>query len=140
MARNVVIYGGAEIRKPSRLSIGENTIVGHKAILDASMGLTIGKNVNLSTGAWIWTLQHDVQDPMFGLTGGAVIIKDYAWVSCRTVILPGVTIGEGAIIAAGAVVTKDVPDYAIVGGVPATVMGTRNNNLVYELGSHISFV
>ena len=140
MGNKVVIYGGAEIRSPRLLSIGDYSIVGHNAILDARKGLEIGRNANLSTGVWIWTLEHDPQDPDFKVKGGKVTIKDYAWLSCRTIILPGVTIGEGAIVAAGAVVTKDVPDYAIVSGIPATVTGTRTRNLRYQLGTHIPFV
>lgn len=133
MGKKVVIYGGAEIRSPCRLSIGENSIIGHYAILDARMGIEIGGNVNFSHAAWIWPLQHDPQNPNFRTKEGKVIIKDYAWISCRTIILPGVTIGKGAVIAAGAVVTKDVPDYAIVAGVPAEVVGTRTKNLSYQL-------
>ncbi|RJP85623.1 MAG: acyltransferase [Desulfobacteraceae bacterium] len=140
MAKGVVIYGGVEIRNPRQLKVGENSIVGHRSILDARRGLTIGENVNLSTGVWIWTLEHDYQDPHFGTKGGEVLIKDYAWVSCRTVILPGITIGKCAVVAAGAVVTKDVPDYAIVGGVPAKVIGTRLSNIEYELGSYLPFI
>lgn len=140
MAKGVVIYGGVEIRNPRQLKIGENSIIGHRSILDARRGLTIGKNVNLSTGVWIWTMEHDYQDPHFGTKGGEVLIKDYAWVSCRTVILPGVTIGTGAVVAAGAVVTKDVPDYAIVGGVPAKVIGMRSSNVEYQLGKYLPFI
>ncbi len=140
MGNKVVIYGGAEIRSPRLLSIGDYSTVGHYAILDARKEIEIGKNVNLSTGVWIWTLQHDPQDPDFKTKGGKVIIKDYAWISCRATILPGVTIGEGAVVAAGAVVTKDVPDYSIVAGVPAEVIGTRAKNLRYQLGAYIPFV
>ena len=140
IGNGVVIYGGAEIRTPKLLSIGKKSIIGHKAILDARNGLEIGKNVNLSTGVWIWTLQHDPHDPNFATKGGKVTIKDYAWLSCRTVILPGITVGEGAVVAAGAVVTKDVPDYSIVGGIPAMVIGSRTKKLKYELGEYIHFV
>jgi acetyltransferase-like isoleucine patch superfamily enzyme len=134
IAKSVVLYGGAEIRAARKLSIGEDTTIGHCAVLDARGGLTIGKNVNFSTGVWIWTLQHDPHDPAFGLKMAPVVVKDYAWLSSRTVILPGVIIGEGAVVASGAVVTKDVPDYAIVGGVPAKVIGERPRNLKYTLG------
>ena len=75
MGKDVVIYGGVEIRNPRQLKIGENSIIGHRSILDARRGLTIGKNVNLSTGVWIWTLEHDYQDPHFGTKGGEVLIK-----------------------------------------------------------------
>lgn len=140
LGKNVVIYGRAEIRNPAGLSIGDNTIIGHYAILDARAGLTIGKNVNFSTGVWIWTAQHDPQDPLFGPKDAPVVIKDYAWLSCRTVILPGVTIGEGAVVAAGAVVTDDVPNYTIVAGVPAKIIGKRKKGLKYTLGSYIPFI
>lgn len=135
IAKTVVLYGGAEIRTPRKLTIGTDTTIGHHAILDARGGLTIGQNVNFSTGVWIWTQQHDPHDPDFAIKTAPVVVKDYAWLSCRTVILPGVTIGEGAVVAAGAVVTKDVPDYAIVGGVPAKVIGERPRNLCYTLGA-----
>ena len=140
MEKRVVIYGGVEIRNPRQLSIGENSIIGHRSILDARRGLQIGKNVNLSTGVWIWTLEHDYQDPQFRTKGGGVTIKDYAWLSCRTVILPGVTIGKGAVVAAGAVVTQDVPDYSVVGGTPAKIIGMRQPNLEYHLGEYLPFI
>lgn len=140
IANNVTIYKGAEIREPQSLIINQNTSIGHYAILDARRGIEIGKNVNFSTGVWIWTLQHDPQDPNFNSVGGKVTIKDYAWISCRTTILPGVTIGEGAVVAAGAVVTKDVDDYTIVAGVPAVPIGKRNRNLQYMLSGHIPFI
>ena len=108
-------------------------------MLDGRAGLTIGNSVNLSTGAWIWTMQHDVNDPQFAATKGAVVIEDYAWISSRTTILPGVTIGKGAVVAAGAVVTKSVAPYEIVGGIPAKKIGERDRNLTYTLGSCTAF-
>lgn len=140
MGKKAVIYGGSEIRSPGNLIIGDFSIIGHKAILDARGGLTIGINVNLSTGVWIWTEQHIPQDPDFKTIRAPVIIKDYAWLSTRSIILPGVTIGRGAVVAAGAVVTKDVPDYAIVAGVPAKIMGKRREDLRYNLGEFIPFI
>jgi acetyltransferase-like isoleucine patch superfamily enzyme len=133
------IYGGTEVRSPRNVRIGKHSSIGHHAILDGRMGLTIGENVNLGTGVWIWTLEHDPQSPDFATVGGPVTIEDYAWVSCRVVILPGVRIGRGAVVAAGAVVTKDVPPYAIVGGVPARVIGERTSDLRYQLTWHQPF-
>ncbi len=138
---NVVIYSGAEIRNPKALSIKNNCVIGHNAILDARFGITIEENVNLSTGVWIWTTQHDPQHELFKASGAPVYIKKFSWISCRTILLPGVTIGEGAVVAAGAVVTKDVADYTIVGGVPAKMIGARNRNLKYQLGEdYIHFI
>jgi len=84
-------------------------------------------------------MQHNVNDPDFRGESAPVIIGDYAWISCRTVLLPGVRIGEGAVVAAGAVVTKDVEPYAIVGGVPAKNIGERSQGLRYRLNSGMHF-
>lgn len=140
IGKDSVVYGGAEIRSPRNLVIGRNTSIGHHAILDARNGIRIGDNVNFSTGVWIWTEQHDPQDPDFATKKGGVEIGDYAWVSCRTVLLPGVKIGKGAVVAAGAVVVRDVPDYAIVGGVPAKVIGYRTRDLRYDLRGYLPFI
>ena len=139
ISRTAVIYGGAEIRSPRRIAIGEHTIIGHGAILDGRHGLRIGSNVNLSTGVWIWTAQHDPQSPDFASRGGPVVIGDYAWLSSRCTVLPGTRVGEGAVVAAGAVVTEDVPSYAIVGGVPARTIGHRTRDLRYELKGRQAF-
>ncbi|MEX2410225.1 MAG: acyltransferase [Candidatus Paceibacterota bacterium] len=133
--KKTVVYSGLEIRSPHKVKIQSNTIIGHDCILDGRNTITIGANVNLSSGVWIWTLQHDPQSSSFETTGGAVIIHDYAWISCRTVILPNVTIGEGAVVAAGAVVTSDVEPYSIVGGIPAKKIGERTKDLNYSLGN-----
>lgn len=141
--KNVVIYYGAEIRAPWRISIGEGTIIGDKVILDGRSGISIGKNVNFSTGVWLWTLQHDVNSPDFSSDGqdAPIVIGNRAWLSCRTVVLPGVSIGEGAVIAAGSVVTKDVEAYSINGGIPNKKIGERNNNLTYNFdGTHLHFL
>ncbi len=139
IGKTTVIYGGAEIRDPRNIAIGEHSIVGHRAILDGRSGLVIGNNVNLSTGIWIWTMEHDPQSPDFATKGGPVTIEDYVWVSCRVVILPNVRIGRGAVVAAGAVVTKDIPPYVIVGGVPAKAIGRRNQDLRYQLSWYQPF-
>lgn len=134
------IYGGAEIRCARKIVIGNGSSIGHHVILDGRGELYIGNNVNLSTGAWIWTSEHIVNSPDFSVIAEKVTIEDYAWLSCRTVILPGVTVGEGAVVAAGAVVTKDVAPYTIVGGVPAKEIGERHKGLHYELKSYVPFI
>lgn len=139
----VVIYGGAEIRNPWNIKIGSGTIIGNDSKLDGRNGLEIGRNVNLSTGVWIWTDEHDKDDEFFRSTAqeNPVVIGDRAWVSSRVTILPGKIIGEGAVVAAGAVVTKNVEPYAVVGGVPAKVIGSRNRNLQYQFnGDYLSFI
>ena len=79
----MVIYYGAEIRAPWNIHIGEGTVIGDKAILDGRSGIKIGKNVNFSTGVWIWTNQHKVNDISFGIEGKPVIIEDRLYRFCN---------------------------------------------------------
>jgi acetyltransferase-like isoleucine patch superfamily enzyme len=121
------------------LHIGEGSIIGDRSILDARSGIYIGKNVNFSSNVKIWSFQHDHSDPYFNCTEekvGAVYIEDRVWIGPDVTILHSVTIGEGAVVAAGAVVTKDVPAFAIVAGIPAKVIGERNKNLLYEFSGN----
>lgn len=127
------VYHGAEIRAPRGIRVGSNTSIGTDAILDGRGGIELGDNVNISSQAAIWTMQHLRDDPDFGAFSASVVVGDRAWISFRATILPGVTVGEGALVAAGAVVTKDVGDFTVVGGVPASPIGTRSRDLRYVL-------
>jgi acetyltransferase-like isoleucine patch superfamily enzyme len=134
LERGAVVHRGLELRAASRIRIGEGSVIGFDSILDGRAGLDIGRHVNVSSSVAIWTLEHDHRDPYFGARGAPVVVGDRAWLSFRCTVLPGVTIGEGAVVAAGAVVTKDVPSFAIVAGVPAVVVGERSSReLTYEL-------
>jgi maltose O-acetyltransferase len=107
------------------LIISNGCSIGPRVRLDARKGLTIKENVTIAAEVMIWTLHHDYNDINFKTIGAPVIIDEYAWVCSRAIILPGVKIGKFAVVASGAVVTNDVPDYAIVGGVPAKIIGQR---------------
>lgn len=130
------------IYDPRHIRIGEDTIIGEKFSLDgrkqlphSNGGLEIGNHVDIASEVMIWTSQHDVHAEDFHAIEEKVVIKDYVFIGPRSVILPGVTIGKGAIIAAGSIVTKDVKEKEIVGGVPAKSIGQRNiQNLHYKLG------
>lgn len=135
IGRNSYIYFGAEIRAPRNIIIGADCIIGHRAILDGCNGITLGNNVNISTGAWFWTMQHDPQSPTFAAVGGPIVIEDNAWVSGRAIVLPNVFIRTGAVVATGSVITKDVEAYQIVGGIPAKSIGVRTRVLSYRLGA-----
>lgn len=137
-----ILYGAFHIRSPSKISIDEGTVIGHGVTLDGRNGISIGKHVNFSTDVMIWTMQHNYNDSSFGAVGGPVVVEDYAWISVRAIILPNVTIGKGAVIAAGAVVTKDVAPYTVVGGIPAKRIGSRNSELNYSpaFGGGLPFV
>lgn len=124
---------------PWGIKVGNNTIIGNDCFLDGRLGLEIGNNVNISGHIHIYTMQHDVQSPDFAGVGGAVIIEDYVWIATRSIILPGVKIGQGAVVATGAIVTRDVEPYTIVGGIPAKKIGERTKDLRYKLKYHKPF-
>lgn len=133
--KSVNLYLGVTIISPWRLRIEENTIVGKGVYLDSRGGLHIGRNCNISNEAAIWTAEHDIQDPGFKMILAPVTIGDRAWICFRSVIMPGVTVGEGSVVASGAVVTNDVPPFSVVAGIPAKVIGRRERELFYELHS-----
>lgn len=117
---------GLTVRSLRDVSIGRNSNLNPRCMLDSRGGaIRIGDYVDIAPEVNVWTLEHDPADADFGTRGGGVTVGDYAWIANRAIILPGVTIGEGAVVAAGAVVVRDVPPWSIVGGVPAKVIGTR---------------
>lgn len=135
-----VIYGGCEIRRAAGIQIGDGTSIGHRCILDGRFGLSFGDSVNVSTGAWFWSAQHDINSKEFEVVGGPIVVNDYAWIGGRTIILPGITIGRGAVVASGAVVTRSVEDYCIVAGIPAKPIGVRTRDFNYKCGPGWPFI
>jgi len=121
------------ITHPNKVVIGCNTRIGWNCHFQGQGEIYIGDNVNFASYSHIWTGSHEVNSPDFTAIFKKVIIEDYAWISTGVDILQGVTIGKGAVVMAGAVVTKDIQPYCIVGGVPAEVKGIRNKNLNYTL-------
>ena len=105
--------------------IGDNTRIGiHNTIIGP---VTIGNHVNLAQGITVTALNHNFQDTSKrideqGISTKPVVISDDVWIGANAVILPGVTIGRHVVIAAGAVVTKDIPDHVVAGGVPAKII------------------
>jgi len=132
-----VIYRGLEVRYPKNLIIGANCSIGDHAILDARGGLIIGDRVNISSQVMIWSRQHDWRALDFATQDRAVVIESYTWLSARSIILPGVVVGEGGVVAAGAVVSRDVDPYSVVAGVPALVVADRPKLLDYLPSSDV---
>ena len=106
----------------NRVTFGKNVFINHSAILSSSGGIEFGDNVMVAPSLKIATINHDMYDRHVTYTYGKVTVKENAWIGMGVTICPGVTIGKYAVVAAGAVVIKDVPDYAVVGGVPAKVI------------------
>ena len=152
LGTGVVFEAGVLVFHPETISIGDNVYVGHNAILKgyfrnqmaigrdtwigqgcflhSAGGITIGKAVGIGPMVKILTSQHsgdDLRRPVLctPLDVAPVIIEDGADIGVGSILLPGVRIGEGAIVGAGAVVTRSIPAYAVAAGVPAKVVRQR---------------
>jgi|SRR5919199_1789593 maltose O-acetyltransferase len=117
-----------------KVHLGDRNVINFGCLFDGRhYQIRTGRDVSIGSEASILTLGHDPQSPEFSDKGGDVIIGDRVWIAYRAIILPGVTIGEGAVVGAGSVVTKDVEPYTIVAGNPARVVNKRSPNLHYGL-------
>lgn len=157
IGKDTSVHWLARFNNPSGISIGHNTVIGNDAFLDGrskrasqvkglqvfsylhdflsppDRPLTIGNNVSIAGEVRVYTMQHNVDDPEFREVDGEVVIEDYVAIGTRVTILPGVHIGKGAVLASGAVVTKDVEPYTVVGGIPAKFIRERSRDLRYTL-------
>ena len=112
------------IYHPEHLVLGSRIDIGEYVVIRASGGVTIGDRVLVAAHAVITSREHPVRLPRFGVTEDApIVIEDDVWIGAGAVVLPGVTLGRGSIVGAGAVVTADVEPFSIVGGVPAKPIG-----------------
>ena len=140
MPWNSTIHIGANFFKPSNIKIGHDTIIGDHCFLDGRAKLTIGNHVGIASQVLIYNDEHNIHSSNYENSFGPVEIGDYVFIGPRAIILPDIKIGKGAVVAAGAVVTKDIPDFEIWGGVPAKKIGDRENkNLNYKLGRAMLF-
>lgn len=129
------LHIGARFFYPANIKIGEGSIIGDNIFLDGREKLIIGDHVDIASGVSIYNSEHDINSEDFHAISAPVEIGDFVFIGPRAIILPGVKIGKGSVVAAGAVVTKDVADFAIVGGVPAEVIGERKlKDPHYRLG------
>ena len=135
IGKGSTIHTKARFYDPRNISVGEDSIIGESVVLDGRDLLTIGNHVDIASEVMIYNSEHDVNDESFVATNSPVKIEDYVFIGPRVIVLAGVTIGRGAVIAAGAVVTKDVSDSTIVAGVPAQPIGHRKAKVLnYRLG------
>lgn len=129
LSKDIRFYSNFHIRTPRNINIESGTSIGPGVLLDGRKGISIGKSVVIAYEAIIWSFNHDYNDEGFKGKGAPVVINDFAWICSRSIVLPGLTIGEGAIVASGAVVTRNVEPYSIVAGVPAKVIGKRDRKI-----------
>lgn len=119
------IARNCRIDYPWNVAIGEMSSIGNRAWVYALDKIVIGKNVCIGEDVRLITGSHDVASPNFDLMTRPITINDNSWVATGVIVLPGVTIGEGAVVAAGSVVTKDVEPWTVVGGNPAKFIKKR---------------
>lgn len=117
----------------NQIRIGDNSVINRNVYLDGRGPLYLGNNVSISHYVLIHTLTHIVNSPYFDTEEKPVVIMDDVWIGARAIILPGVTIGRGAVVAAGSVVSRDVPAYTVVAGSPAKKVGERTRDLRYKM-------
>lgn len=133
------VQRGCRFLNGRKIFLGERNVINFGCLLDGrKFSIKIGNNVAVGPEATILTLGHDPRSATFEDRGGDVAIGDRAWICYRAIILPGVEIGEGAVVGAGAVVSKNVDPYTIVVGNPAKPVGQRTTedgdlNFNYEL-------
>ncbi len=103
------VHRALRLTAKGRLSIGKHTVINRECFLDNRMEIRIGDSVSMAHGCRIYTLGHDILASDFGLKGAPVNIEDHAVLFANAMVMPGVTIGRGAVVYAGAVVSRDVP-------------------------------
>lgn len=133
IGNGAVIFMDCTFDCTTNFSVGRNTVVNAGCRIDNKAGIAIGENVSISQQVMILAADHDMDSPDFAGRNRPVVIEDYVWIGTRAMIMPGVTIGKGAVVAAGAVVTKNVEPYTVVAGVPAKFIKNRSKDLTYQL-------
>lgn len=129
------LHTGVRVYDPRNISVGDGSIIGYGVFIDGRDKVRIGNHTDIASEVMIYSSEHDIHASDFAPISAEVKIGDYVFIGPRAIILPGVKIGDRAVVAAGAVVTKDVEPGAIVGGVPAKVIGERKlKNANYRLG------
>jgi putative colanic acid biosynthesis acetyltransferase WcaF len=110
---------------PWNVTIGEHSWIGDGATLYALESITIGSHVVISQQAYLCSGSHDHRDPAFGLVVKPITVEHGAWIALGALIMPGVRVGEGAVIAARAVLTRDAAPWTLHRGAPAVAVGPR---------------
>lgn len=132
IAPTASVFMGAIFDCAGNLSIGDGSTVNARCRLDTRGGLRIGRCVSISDDCRLLTADHDPRDPAFGGRQRGIDIEDHVWLGSSVIVLPGVRLGQGCVVGAGAVVTRDVAPFAIVAGNPARQIGERPRDLNYR--------
>lgn len=130
VGENPNVYSGVWIRPIRGLTLGDNVSIGKNVLITTAGGVTVGSNVLVGHGSKIISANHIIPEGTASIRFSGhhcqpVVIEDDVWIAAQVVILPGVRIGRGAVVAAGAVVNEDIQPFTVVGGVPARLIRNR---------------
>lgn len=127
--RGCEVAASVTIRSAPKLAMGDDCIINDNVTILGAAGITMGNGVWIAANAALISVTHPSDVEYIGdvpWTLEPITIEDHVWIGSHAVILPGIRLGRSCIVAAGAVVTKDVPPYAIVAGVPARILRYKN--------------
>lgn len=133
IGKNTVICRRVEILLPKGLQLSNNVAVGWFAELDARGGIVIDHDTNIASHVKLITGSHDIDDSEYIANFFPIHIGHHCWLGTGAIVLQNVNIGDGAVIAAGAVVTKDVPPFEVWGGIPAKFIRKREKLTSYHI-------
>ena len=125
IGERVVIRHNVTVKYPWNFTVGDDCWIGEEAWIDNLVMVSLGSNVCVSQGAYLCTGNHDWSDPRFGLRVAPIVLCDGSWVGAKSILLPGITLHEGAVAAAGSVVTASVAENVIAMGNPAKATKRR---------------
>jgi acetyltransferase-like isoleucine patch superfamily enzyme len=121
-----IILTDVRFARRRNMTIREGAVINNGCRIDNRFSVTVGRSSSLSYGTFVITKGHDIEDPQFRTKGAPVVIGDYVWCTVRSTVLPGVTVGDRAVVLPGSVVTSDVSEAHVVGGIPATTVRMRD--------------
>lgn len=125
IANDVEIKPGVRIKFPWRLVVGAHSWIGEDVWIDNLAEVTIGSQCCISQGAYLCTGSHDWTRQTFDLITRPIHVADQAWIAARSIIGPGVSVGEGSVLSLGSVATKNLAPWTIYAGTPAAIVKTR---------------
>jgi putative colanic acid biosynthesis acetyltransferase WcaF len=125
LGENCHIYGKARIWAPWNLVCEDQATVGDDAIIYNPEHISLGSHAIVSQQAYLCAATHDYEDPAFPLIAFPISVGSYAWICARATVQPGISVGEGAVLALGSVATRDLEPWTVYAGVPARKVKTR---------------
>jgi putative colanic acid biosynthesis acetyltransferase WcaF len=134
LGRGVCVFRGTTVIGAQELVLGDRVQIGFRVVLDARGGLTVGEDVLVSSDSQLLTANHNIESDDFERQVAPIEIADHAWIATRAIVLAGVSVGQGAVVAAGGVATRDVSERTVVGGIPARPVAERSGGIDYRLG------